>query len=83
MPTKAADVRELVEFLVRGLVARPDGVSVRATEDDRTVSIEVRVAPEDIGKVIGRGGRVVAAIRTLARAAAGSRGRRVIVEIVQ
>jgi predicted RNA-binding protein YlqC (UPF0109 family) len=79
----SADVRGLVEFLVRGLVDHPEVVTVRATERDRTVSIEVRVAPDDIGKVIGRRGRIVAAIRTLARAASTPGGRRVIVEIVQ
>jgi predicted RNA-binding protein YlqC (UPF0109 family) len=79
----SVDVRGLVEFLVRGLVDLPDAVSVRATERDRTLSIEVRVAPDDVGKVIGRRGRIISAIRTLARAASPLGGRRVIVEIVQ
>jgi predicted RNA-binding protein YlqC (UPF0109 family) len=76
-----ADVRALVEFLVRGLVERPEAVSVRASERDRTVFIEVTVASEDVGRVIGRRGRIVEAIRTLARAVATSDGRRVVVEI--
>jgi predicted RNA-binding protein YlqC (UPF0109 family) len=79
----SANVRALVEYLVRGLVDRPEVVSVRATERDRVVLIEVRVAPDEIGKVIGRRGRIVAAIRTLARAAAATAGQRVVVEIVQ
>jgi predicted RNA-binding protein YlqC (UPF0109 family) len=79
----SADVRELVEFLVRGLVDRPEAVSVKASERDRMVFVEVRVASEDIGKVIGRRGRIVGAIRTLAKAAAAPGGRRVVVEIVQ
>lgn len=79
----SADVRGLVEFLVRGLVDRPEAVSVRATERDRTLSVEVRVAPDDVGKVIGRRGRIISAIRTLARAASTPGGRRVIVEIGQ
>lgn len=82
-PPTSADVRGLVEFLVRGLVDHPEAVSVRATEADRTVSIEVRVAADDVGKVIGKRGRIVSAIRTLARAASAPQARRVIVEIVQ
>ncbi|MDI6770964.1 MAG: KH domain-containing protein [bacterium] len=78
-----ADLRALVEYLVRGLVDDPGAVGVRATERDRLVIIEIRVAVGDLGKVIGRRGRIVGAIRTLARAAASSDGRRVIVEIVQ
>jgi predicted RNA-binding protein YlqC (UPF0109 family) len=81
MPT--ADPRALVEFVIKGLVERPEAVSVRASERDRMVVIEVKVAPDDVGKVIGRRGRIVGAIRTLARAAALPGGRRVIVEIVE
>jgi predicted RNA-binding protein YlqC (UPF0109 family) len=77
-----ADPRRLVEFLVRGVVGRPDAVSVRATERDRLLVVEVRVAPDDVGKVIGRRGRVVGAIRTLAKAAAAPGRRRVAVEIL-
>lgn len=78
-----ADLRALVEYLVRGLVDDPGAVGVRATERDRLVIIEIRVATGDLGKVIGRRGRIVAAIRTLARAASLHDGRRVMVEIVQ
>lgn len=78
-----ADLRALVEFLVRGLVDDPGAVSVRATERDRLVIIEIRVAVGDLGKVIGRRGRIVGAIRALARTASLTDGRRVIVEIVQ
>jgi predicted RNA-binding protein YlqC (UPF0109 family) len=79
----AADVRALAEFLVKAVVERPESVSVRASERDRMVVIEVRVAPDDVGKVIGRRGRIVGAIRTLVRAAAGEGTRRVVLEIVQ
>lgn len=78
-----ADLRALVEYLVQGLVDDPGAVSVRATERDRLVIIGIRVATGDLGKVIGRRGRIVGAIRTLVRAAALPDGRRVIVEIVQ
>jgi hypothetical protein len=78
----SADVRGLVEFLIKGLVDQPAAVAVRASERERMLFLEVRVAPDDVGKVIGRRGRIVGAIRTLAKAAATG-GRRVIVEIVQ
>jgi hypothetical protein len=80
MPT---DVRGLVEYLTRGLVDEPNAVSVRATERDRVVFIEVRVAAADVGKVIGRRGRIIGAIRAVAKAAAVRAGRRVVVELVQ
>jgi hypothetical protein len=78
----SVDLRRLVEFLARSVVERPDAVSVRASERDRLLVIEVRVAPDEVGKVIGRRGRVVGAIRTLVKAAAGRGGRRVVVEIL-
>jgi len=76
-----SDLRALVEFLTRGFVEHPEAVSVRLTERDRVVSIEIRVAPEDVGKVIGRRGRVIGAIRTLVKAAALRSGRRAVVEV--
>jgi predicted RNA-binding protein YlqC (UPF0109 family) len=78
----SADLRRLVEFLAQSVVERPDAVSVRASERDRLLVIEVRVAPDEVGKVIGRRGRVVGAIRTLVKAASGPGGRRVVVEIL-
>lgn len=77
------DLRALVEYLTRGLVDDPAAVSVRATERDRLVFVEIRVAAGDVGKVIGRRGRIIGAIRAVARAAAVRAGRRVVVEIVQ
>jgi predicted RNA-binding protein YlqC (UPF0109 family) len=75
-------MRELVEFLVRALVEHPDKVEVEEFEEDGDLVLEVSVHEEDLGRVIGRGGRIANAIRTVARAA-GSRGeRRVIVEIL-
>ena len=75
-------MRELVEFLVRALVEQPDKVEVEEFEEDGDLVLEVSVAEEDLGRVIGRGGRIANAIRTVARAA-GSRGeRRVIVDIL-
>jgi hypothetical protein len=77
------DLKGLVEYVARGLVDRPEAVEVREVDDDRGITLEVRVAPEDMGKVIGRGGRIVMALRTVVRAAAGRTGRRVSVEIVR
>jgi uncharacterized protein len=67
-------VRELVEFLCRELVEDPDGVRVEESYDDRGAVYEVHVAPGELGKVIGRGGRTAKAIRTVVRAAAGRQG---------
>ena len=76
-------MNDLVEFLVRALVDDPDAVSVQSfEEDDGTVVYEVTVAEDDVGKVIGRSGRTVNALRTVVRAAAVRDGRRVLVDIV-
>ena len=76
-------MRELVEFLARSLVADPDAVRVEEVEENGEVVLEVHVAPEDLGRVIGRNGRVANAIRTVAKAAATREERRVMVEIVE
>jgi len=76
-------VKALVELVARSLVDHPDAVEVRQVDDLHSTLLELRVAPDDVGKVIGRGGRVVKAIRTLARAAATRTGKRVTVEIIR
>ncbi|OTA41941.1 MAG: RNA-binding protein [Symbiobacterium thermophilum] len=73
-------MQRLVEVLVKGLVEHPDQVKITAVETPRTVTFEVRVADSDMGKVIGRQGRVARAIRTVVKAAAVKDGRRVMVE---
>jgi uncharacterized protein len=76
-------VRELLEYLTRGLVADPDSVQVTEThEDDGSVVLELSVAPDDYGSVIGRGGRTASALRTVVKAAAVRDNRRVFVDIV-
>jgi predicted RNA-binding protein YlqC (UPF0109 family) len=75
-------VRELVEFLVRALVEQPDRVEVEEFEEDGDLVLEVTVAEDDLGRVIGRGGRIANAIRTVARAAGARDDRRVIVDIL-
>jgi predicted RNA-binding protein YlqC (UPF0109 family) len=77
-------MRDLVEFLVRALVSDPDAVSVEEVDENGDLVLEVRVAAEDLGRVIGREGRVANAIRTIAKAAATAEGSgRVMVEIVE
>ncbi len=78
-----ADLRTLVERLVRGLLDDPSTVNVRATERDRVVFIEIRVPTGEIGKVIGKRGRIIGAIRAVAKTAAMRAGRRVVVDVVQ
>lgn len=75
-------LKKLVEVLVRNLVDVPEKVTVEAVEDPRSITLEVRVAEGDMGRVIGRQGRVAKAIRTVAKAAAVKDGRRVSVEFV-
>ncbi len=81
MPSDA--MSELLEYLAQGLVDRPDEVSVEEfQEDDGTLVLELCVADDDYGKVIGRGGRTAHALRTVLKAAAVNEKRRVFVDIV-
>ncbi len=66
---------ELVTFIVQNLVADPENLGITAQRGDKGLRIEIRCAPDDAGRVIGRGGRIINAIRTLARAAADGRQR--------
>ena len=76
-----ADLENLVLVLARSLVEDPDKVEVSGTESDSRVELEIRVAPEDMGKIIGRGGRTIRAIRTVTKAASVRVGKRVNVEV--
>jgi predicted RNA-binding protein YlqC (UPF0109 family) len=74
---------EMLEHLAQGLVDQPDAVSVERFEgDDGTIVLELCVADDDYGKVIGRGGRTAQALRHVVKAAAVSQNRRVVVDIV-
>jgi len=75
-------VEELVEYLARGLVDKPDEVSVERVERDGAIVLELRVAPDDVGKVIGRQGRIARALRTLVRASGARSNERALLEIV-
>jgi uncharacterized protein len=77
-------VRELLVYLTRQLVDEPDNVEVEEfEEDDGTLVLELSVADDDYGKVIGRGGRTAQALRTIIKAAAVKDNRRVLVDIVE
>jgi uncharacterized protein len=77
-------MRELLEYLARSLVDEPDKVSVEQfEEDDGTVVLELAVADDDYGKIIGRGGRTANALRTVVKAAAVKDNRRVLIDIVE
>ncbi|MGI8614876.1 MAG: RNA-binding protein [Nocardioidaceae bacterium] len=77
-------VAEVLEHLVRGIVDHPDDVSVRTKSLRRGEMLEVRVNPEDLGKVIGRSGRTATAIRTVVNALAGNGGARIdFVDVAQ
>jgi predicted RNA-binding protein YlqC (UPF0109 family) len=76
-------MKELLEYLARQLVDEPGGVEVEQfDEEDGTVVLELAVAEDDYGKVIGKGGRTANALRTVVKAAAVKEGRRVLVDIV-
>ena len=73
---------ELVQFLAQSLVDHPDQVTVTAVEGPETIILELRVAPDDMGKVIGKQGRIAKAIRTVVKAASVNSPKPVFVEII-
>lgn len=74
---------ELVEYIAKSLVDNPEEVSVNEVEISKSVTIELKVSDEDMGKIIGKQGRIAKAIRTVVKAAAIKQNKRVVVEIVQ
>ncbi len=76
-------MKELVEVIASALVDKPEEVSVTETVTDKSIVLELRVAPEDMGKVIGKQGRIARAIRTVVKSAASKEDKKVIVDIVQ
>ena len=76
-------MKELVEVIAKSLVDYPDEVQVTETENDKAVVLELKVAQSDMGKVIGKQGRIAKAIRTVVKAAASKEDRKVIVAIMQ
>lgn len=76
-------MKELVEVIAKALVDKPEEVVVTETEDDRNINVELRVAQSDMGKVIGKSGRIAKAIRSVVKAASTKTDKKVNVEIVQ
>jgi hypothetical protein len=75
-------MKELVEILAKALVDQPEKVVVNMIEKDKSTLIELQVAPEDMGKVIGKQGRIAKAIRAVVKVAAARQKKKVIVEII-
>ncbi len=76
-------MKELVEVIAKSLVDYPDEVVVTQTENERSIVVELHVAQSDMGKVIGKQGRIAKAIRSVVKAAASKEEKKVIVEITQ
>jgi predicted RNA-binding protein YlqC (UPF0109 family) len=75
-------MKELLEYLARGLVEHPDEVRVKEIQEEGATVLELSVAEDDYGNVIGRGGRTASALRAVIKSAGSKRGRRVFVDIV-
>jgi uncharacterized protein len=76
-------VKDVLEYVARAIVDEPDAVEVTEVEGERSVILQLRVAPDDMGKVIGKRGRTVRAIRSVLRAAGSREGVTPLVEIVE
>jgi len=76
-------MKQLVQFIAQRLVNNPDAVEVKETQGETASVLELRVAKEDLGRVIGKQGRTAKSIRTILSAVAARKNRRVIVEIVE
>ena len=76
-------MKELVELIAKALVDDPDSVAVSERQDGRTTVIEIRVAESDMGKVIGKQGRIAKSIRSVVKAAAAKEDKKVVVDIIQ
>ncbi len=75
-------MKELLEYLIKSLVDYPDEVEVQPVEGEKTIIFEVRVASDDMGKVIGKQGKIANALRTILKAAATKDGKKVSMEII-
>ena len=75
-------MEQLLEFLARSLVDQPDEVKIESFEEDDALVLELAVAEDDVGQVIGRRGRTISALRTVMRACGAASDRRVLVDVV-
>ena len=73
---------ELVAVIAKSLVDKPEEVEIKETVDNLSIMIELKVAPDDMGKIIGKQGRIAKALRTVVKAAATKAGKKVVVEII-
>jgi len=76
-------MKELLELIARSLVDQPDAVDVKEIEDDQTTVLELKVAADDLGKVIGKQGRTARSIRTILGSAGVKQGKRIVFEIIE
>ncbi len=76
-------MKELIEYIIRSLVDHPDDVRITELDGERTIIFEARCHSDDIGKVIGKSGRTVGAIRTLLNTVAARNGRKALLEVVE
>jgi hypothetical protein len=74
--------KDLVEYIAKSLVDNPSSVEVNVIEGEKSTILELKVAPDDIGKVIGKSGRIARAVRTILSAAAAKTEKRVVLEIL-
>ena len=74
-------MQELLEFIAKSMVTNPDAVEVTMVEKENAIMLQLHVAEEDMGKVIGKQGRIAKAIRTVMKASVGGNGKKVIVDI--
>jgi predicted RNA-binding protein YlqC (UPF0109 family) len=76
-------LRQLVEYVAKALVDNPDEVEVKEIEGEKTTVIELKVAPEDVGRIIGKSGRTAKALRTILSAAATRQRKKAVLEILE
>lgn len=80
---EVVSMKELIEYIAKSLVDKPESVSVNEVDGEKTTVLELRVAQEDLGKVIGREGRTASAMRTILNAAGTKLGKRCVLEILE
>ncbi|MFN3698649.1 MAG: KH domain-containing protein [Dictyoglomus sp.] len=76
-------MKELLEYIIKAIVQKPEEVEVREVEGTKSVILEVKVAPEDRGRVIGKQGQTVKALQTIIRVAGLKKGKKVVIEVLQ
>ena len=76
------DFKDLVEYMVKCLVDNPDAVKLKEVEGEKSIILELKVEKEDVGKVIGKHGRIARALRTIINASAAKSGKKIVLEIL-